>query len=47
VRANRAAWGFVEQQRDHFYLDLGLDFPAIQSEWDCVFRAYCLPSDLQ
>ena len=28
VRANRAAWGFVERWRGHFYLDLGLDLPV-------------------
>ena len=47
VRANRAAWGFAERQRGHFYLDLGLDLPAGQSEWDCVFRACRLPGSLQ
>jgi len=47
VRANREMWGFVEQERGHFYLDLGLDLPAGQSEWDCVFRACRLPSSLQ
>lgn len=47
VRANREMWGFVEQERGHFYLDLGLDLPAGQSEWDCVFRACRLPGSLQ
>ena len=47
VRANRAAWGFVERWRGHFYLDLGLDLPVGQSEWYCVFRACLLPGSLQ
>lgn len=47
VRANRAAWGFVERWRGHFYLDLGLDLPVGQSEWGCVFRACLLPGSLQ
>ena len=46
VRTNRTPWHFIEQDA-HFYLDLGLDLPAGQSEWGFMFQTCQLPACLQ
>lgn len=46
VRANRTPWHFIELD-GHFYLDLGLDLPAGQSEWGFTLQTCQLPACLQ